>query len=160
MWPADTLAYVGGGQMAPRQAAVDDCGCLPALPTTCLTTVTPEIADVWLRQSSRATLRPVVLLDPNGIVAGAQAARFMVLTGTVTSGVLRRVDTTEGWAITAAEVMAAFVRGDEPAGPDMPAIIMGPDERVIHGADVLSELRVPTTVVVVIEEHPGGLTSP
>jgi hypothetical protein len=65
--------------------------------------------------------------------------------------VLRRVDACEGWTITATEVTAAFVRGDDPVRADMPAIIMGADTRVIHGVDVLSELRVPTTVVVIVE---------
>ncbi len=150
-WPADTLVYVGGGEMAVLDAATGDTGPLPHLPVTCLTTVTPDVAAVWLHQSPAATLRPVVVFDPSGIVAGADAARFMVLTDTVPLGELRRIDACEGWAVTVAEVMAAFWRGDDPVGADAPAIIMGTDGRVVHGADVLSELRVPTTVVVVIE---------
>jgi hypothetical protein len=151
LWPEDTLVYLGGERMDRLDADAVKRVLGPEPPASCVTTVDPDVARAWLRSSPRASLRPVVVLDARGIVAGAQAARFMLMTDTVANGVLRRVDSTEGWAVTVAEAKATFRRGGDPLGPDMPAIVMSGDGRVRHGADVLGELVVPTTVLVVIE---------
>ncbi len=92
-----------------------------------------------------------MVLDSTGIVAGAQAARFMVMTDTVGQALLRRLDGDEGWALSAAEVHQAFESDTEPQGPDMPAVVMDAAGQVIHGADVLSEVRQPTPMVILVE---------
>jgi hypothetical protein len=123
----------------------------PAPAQRCLATVTPDEATDLLDRSPDATGRPVVVLDSTGIVAGAQAARFMLITDTVDQGLLRRVDSDEGWAISTAEVQHAFQSDTDPQGPDMPAVVMDTTGQVIHGADVLSEVRHPTPMVILVE---------
>ena len=74
-----------------------------------------------------------------------------VMTDTVPHTVLRRVERDEGWTISATEVQQAFRDDTEPRGPDIAAIVMDADGQVVHGADVLSEVRVPTPVVILVE---------
>jgi len=114
-------------------------------------TITPELAREWLAGSPDATGRPVVLFDPSGIVAGAQAARFMVMTRTAGQAVLRRVNRDQGWAVTLADVERAFEAERDPQGSDVAAIIVDPAGRVVHGADVLGDIRRPASVVVLVE---------
>jgi hypothetical protein len=143
-WPSDTLVYVGDGQMEPLAGP-------PAPAQRCLATVTPDEASDLLDRSPDATGRPVVVLDSSGIVAGAQAARFVLMTDTVDEALLRRVDGDEGWALSTAEVQHAFECDTNPQGPDMPAVVMDAAGQVIHGADVLSEVRRPTPIVILVE---------
>ena len=117
----------------------------------CLTLITPDCASGLLERSPDATGRPVVVLDTTGIVAGAKAARFAMMTDTVPHAVLRRVEQDEGWTISATEVRQAFRDDAEPRGADIAAIVMDAGGQVVHGADVLSEVRVPTPVVVLVE---------
>ena len=65
---------------------------------------TRETPRRFLQALRDATGRPVVVLDSSGIVAGAQAARFVLMTDTVGEALLRRVDGDEGWALSTAEV--------------------------------------------------------
>jgi hypothetical protein len=101
--------------------------------------------------SPHASSRPVVLIDPGGIVAGRQAARFMVMTRTAGDAVLRRVNGAQGWAVTVADVEQAFPAGRDSEGPDAAAIVVDGTGQVVHGADVLRDIRRPTSLVVLIE---------
>jgi hypothetical protein len=101
--------------------------------------------------SPDASGRPVVLFDPSGIVAGAQAARFVVMTQTAADAVLRRVNRDQGWAVTVADVQQAFEAEREPQGVDAAAIVVDEAGRVVHGADVLRDIRRPTTLIVLVE---------
>jgi hypothetical protein len=139
------LVYVGDGHMEPL--AGEDLA--PA--QRCLAVITPDHASELLERSPDATGRPVVVLDSTGIVAGAQAARFALMTDTVPHTVLRRLDQDEGWTISATEVQQAFRDDAEPRGSDIAAIVMDADGQVVHGVDVLSEVRAPTPVVVLVE---------
>jgi len=123
----------------------------PSPPACCVVNITPEVAKEWLAASPDATGRPVVLFDPSGIVAGAQAARFMVMTRTAGHAVLRRVNRDQGWAVTVTDVERAFEAERDPQGSDVAAVVVDPDGRVVHGADVLRDIRRPTSLVVLVE---------